>query len=334
MNIPKINFALLWVVVVSGIAQAQQSASAVFGTPASLATASGSAAFAESKQVGERCERTVSVPCPPKSPRKTQPSTKAAAPKVDRLEVHPDAAIKDTPPADINLPGVMKIAGANSDAIDFNRPRPVDIDNGRSQTVYVSDVDQNRIQLPWVNTKVIGTNELTIDKRPSSNNVYVQFKEGVTRAVQVYFENPNGGSVLGLQLVPKKIIAQTILVRDASAQGSDIKPVKGNDYVASMQSLLEQVALEGVPQGYSQSDLAVGPISRNGVVITPRKFFSSSDKDIYVYEVVNPGPKKITLDEQEFDGTDVLAVSIFPKPVLAVNEQARVIVVSRKASGG
>jgi conjugal transfer pilus assembly protein TraK len=333
MNIVKFNLGLLSILLVSGLAQAQQSASAVFGPSAPVATNSGSAAFADSKRDSERCERTVSVPCPSKSPRKTPVVAKAVTPKVDRLAVHPNAAVKDTPAGDIDLPGVMKIAGSNSGALDFGRVRHVEINNGGSQTVYVSDVDQNRIQLPWTNTKVVGTNELTIDKRPSSNNVYVQFKEGVTRSVQVYFEHPNGGPVLGLQLVPKTIPAQTILVRDASLQGGDVKPVKGNDYVASMQSLLEQVALEGVPQGFSQSDLAVGPISRSGVVITPRKLFSSSDKDIYVYDVVNPGPKKITLEEQEFDGVDVLAVSIFPKPVLAANEQARVIVVSRKSGG-
>lgn len=260
--------------------------------------------------------------------------TSRLAPKVDRLALHPDAAIKNTKAPEIDLPGVMKIAGADAHALDFSRARVVDVTNGGTQTLYVSHVDQNRIQLPWPNTRVIGTDELVVEKNTSSNNVYVQFKAGVERAVTVYFEQPNGASVLGLQLVPKAIPAQTILVRDASLLGGAPKPVKGGDYVALTQGLMEQVALGGAPQGYSQMDIVAGPIALNGLVVTPLKQYSSADNDIYVYDVANPGPRKASLHEQEFDGDNVLAISIFPKPVLAVNEHTRVIVFARKPSGG
>ncbi|MFS2023486.1 type-F conjugative transfer system secretin TraK [Massilia sp. CT11-137] len=257
-----------------------------------------------------------------------------AAPKADRLAVHPDAAIKDTRAPEVVLPGVMKIAGADAHALDFTRARIVEVTNGGSQTVYVSVSDQNRIQLPWPNTKVVGTEELMVDKRPTSNNVYVQFKEGVKRAVQVYFEQPDGPSVLGLQLVPKDIPAQTILVRDASLQSGERRPVKGGDYVAAIQGVMEDVALGAAPQGYSQSDIAAGPIALNGLVVTPQRMYSSADKDIYVYDVANPGPNRAALQEKEFDGENVLAISIFPRPVIAPSEHTRVIVLTRKASGG
>lgn len=326
---------LLLTATMAGAAHAQQSASAVFASAPARPTPSASAEFGPVKPAGDRCEGTGSVSCEKKRPQKVAATLKAPpAPKADRLAVHPEAAIKDTRPLEIDLPGVMKIAGADAHALNFSRARVVDVTNGGSQSVYVSNVDQNRIQLPWPNTKVVGTNELEIDKRPNSNNVYVQFKEGVQRAVQIYFEQPNGPSVLGLQLVPKQIPAQTILVRDASLLGGEQKPVKGGDYVAATQGLMEQVALGGAPQGFSQVDIAVGPIAMNGVVVIPQKQYSSADRDIYVYEVANPGPQKVSLQEMEFDGEDVLAISIFPKPVLAASERARVIVLTRKASGG
>lgn len=326
---------LLLAATTAGAAQAQQIASATFATAPATTTASASAEFAVTKPAGERCERTQTVPCEPKRTRKVTATLKPApAPKADRLAVHPEAAIKDTKAPEVVLPGVMKIAGADAHALDFSRARIVDVTNGGAQTVYVSKVDQNRIQLPWPNTRVIGTDELEIKKSPNSNNVYVQFKEGVDRAVQVYFEQPDGASVLGLQLVPKNIPAQTVLVRDASLLAGDQKPVKGGDYVATTQGLMEQVALGGAPQGYSQTDIAVGPIALNGLVVTPEKQYSSADKDIYVYDVANPGPQKASLQETEFDGENVLAISIFPKPVLAANERAKVIVLTRKASGG
>jgi conjugal transfer pilus assembly protein TraK len=315
-------------------AGAQQTASATFGSQSTL-VAGGSAEFAPASPADDRCQRTVAVPCGPKHPKKVTATLKApAAPKFDRLAVHPEAAIKDTKAPEIELPGVMKIGGADAHALDFSRARVLDIINGGSQTVYVSKVDQNRFQLPWPNSKVVGTEELIVNKRANSNNVYVQFKEGVTRDVQVYFEQPDGPSVLGVKLVPKEIDGQTFLVRDSTLLAGDAKPVRGSDYVASTQALMEQVALGGAPQGFSQTDLLVGPIAMNGLVINPKKRYSSADKDIYVYEVVNPGPQKASLREKEFDGENVLAISIFPKPLLAANERAMVIVLTRKASGG
>jgi conjugal transfer pilus assembly protein TraK len=326
---------LLLAATMAGAAHAQQSASATFVSAPAASAPGASAEFGAPKTASDRCERTVSVSCEPKRARKVTASLKSApSPKVDRLAVHPEAAIKDTAAPEINLPGVMKVAGADAHALDFSRARVVDVTDGGSQTVYVSHVDQNRIQLPWPNTKVIGTEELTIDKNSSSNNVYVQFKEGVQRAVTVWFEQPGSSKALGLQLVPKQIPAQTIRVRDTSLLAGEPKPVKGNDYVAVTQGLMEQVALGGTPQGYSAVDIAVGPIAMNGLVVTPQKQYSSADKDIYVYDVANPGPQKASLQEKEFDGDNVLAVSIFPKPVLAANEHTRVIVLTRKASGG
>jgi conjugal transfer pilus assembly protein TraK len=312
--------------IASGTANAQQSASATFGSPSTL-VASGSAQFGTPGPANDRCPQTISTSCEQKRPKKVGATLKAApAAKFDRLAVHPEAAIKDTKAPEIVLPGVMKIAGADAHALDLSRARVLDITNGGAQTVYVSAVDQNRFQLPWPNSKVVGTEELIVDKRANSNNIYVQFKEGVKRGVLVYFEQPDGPSVLAVKLEPKAIDGQTFLVRDSTLRAGDQKPVKGGDYVASTQAMMEQVALGGAPQGFSQTDLPVGPIAMNGLVINPRKRYSSADKDLYVYEVVNPGPQKATLREKEFDGENVLAIS----PA----ERAMVIVLTRKASGG
>ena len=225
---------------------AQQTASASFGPAPAASTAS--VEFGRPAHETSRCERTVPAPCSPPRSRKIVATLKKPVPKANPLAVHPEAAVRDTKAPEIALPGVMTIAGADAHALDFSRARVVEITNGGSQTVYVSSVDQNRIQLPWTNTKVVGTEELAVEKDPASNNVFVQFKEGVGRAVTIYFEQPGGPSVLALQMVPKEIAGQTILVRDSSLAGPAQRPVKGGDYVAATQSLMEQVALGGAPQ--------------------------------------------------------------------------------------
>lgn len=332
------SWVLMLAAAITAPAQAQQSASAQFAVDTSSGgTSSASAQFAPPQDKGEHCERAVTVSCTSKrtpSHKKVASLKVAAAPKFDPKTVHPEAAVKDTTAPEIVLPGVMKVAGADGHALDFSRARIVDVGNAGAQVVYVSAVDQNRIQLPWPNPKVVGTEELVVNKDPASNNVYVQFKPGVTRGVTVSFEHPETSSVVDLKLEPKDITGQVIVVRDSSTRAGDRKPLKTGDYVASTQGLMEQVALGGAPQGYSQSDLTVGPIAMNGLVVTPQKLFSSSDRDIYVYEVANPGPQKASLQEKEFDGENVLAISIFPKPILAANERTRVIVMTRKTTGG
>lgn len=322
------------IAVASGAVHAQQAASATFANSPPPVGQSASARFSQPGTSGAQCLGDAAG-CAPTRSRKPAATAKPAADKnVDRLAVNPKVAVKDTPLPEIDLPGVMKLQGADARALDFSRARVIDVTNGGIQTVYVSDVDQNRFQLPWPNPKVIGTSEVHVDTSPKSNNVYIQLKEGVQRPVTVYFEQSGGSAVLGVQLVPKKIPAQTILVRDASMQAGEFKPVKGNDYVATTQGLMERVALGGAPQGFSQVDIDVGPIAMNGLVISPRKQYSSADRDIYVYEVANPGSQPASLQEQEFDGANVLAISIFPKPVLAPNERAWLIVLTRKAWGG
>lgn len=317
---------------IMGAASAQQVASASFSTTKTGAAGSASTSF-PAPRAAESFPCAASAVCGQNAPKPASKSAKQPkkAKPFDPLEVHPTVAVRETKAKEIVLPGVMKIDGASAHALDFTRAREIEMTNGGAQVVYVSQVDQNRIQLPWANPKVNGTEEVDVDKSAASNNVYVQFKEGVTRPVTMYFEERGTNVVLALQLVPKKISGQTVIVKDnRRLSGGSATAPKSNDYVSLHQSLAEMVALGSAPTSYSETELRLQPIVMNGVVIHPKVQYSSSDRDIFVYEVVNPGPAKVTLREQEFDGDRVLAVSIFPKPILAANERAKVIVIAGK----
>lgn len=263
---------------------------------------------------------------------------KPPAPKAkarDPLKVEPGLAIKDTPTKEITLPGVMKIAGENAKALDFTRARVISLNNGGSQTVYLSATEPNRVQLPFPNPRVVGTTDLLIDKSATSNNVYIGFKAGVIRPVQVFLEGQDGGPVLGLQAVPKNIPSQTIIVQDdaPAATAEQRKASKSGEYITSLQSLVETVALGSVPNGYSVVDERLPAVVMNGLMIEVNRRYSNREGDIYVYGVSNPGLVQATVRESEFDGDTVQAVSIFPKPVLAPGEKAQVIVIARKVKG-
>lgn len=248
-------------------------------------------------------------------------------------EVNSAIAVKNNPTKEINLPGVMKIEGASTAALDFSRTRTIQMNNGGSVSVYLSATEPNRIQLPFVNPHVIGTTDVMIDKRARSNNIYIAFKQGVTKAVPIFIETDDGsGPVLGLQLIPKGIASQTIIVEDVALRNAvDLaKANKGSDYVAATQGLMETVAYNATPNGYSIVEINVPPIAMNGLLVEVEKKLSNREADIFVYRVLNPGPSNTTVRESEFDGDLVQAVSIHPTPNLRAGESTKVIVLARK----
>lgn len=257
--------------------------------------------------------------------------------KRDALAVDPAVAVKDEPQKAVDLPGVMKLDGANRDILDPTRVRQIHLSNGASQTTYVSATQPNRIQLPFVNPKVIATDDIDIDKSPVSNNVYVTFKNAVPTAVQVWIEPKTGSSVaVGLQLVPKTIPAQSIVVVDDTVQGSagrDRRASAESEYLTRTQAVLEEAAFGASPLGYAAVDLQVPAMSVNGVVIEGVRRLSGRGDDIYVYGATNPGGTDVQLQEKEFDGPDVRAVSILPRPLLHPGERAVVTVLAKKREG-
>lgn len=327
--IPRVG-SLLALLLISAHAAGQQAASANF--PMSQ-TASADLPPAAAPGTGA-CTRQVAVPCDkPASatPKKKKAAPQPTAPAYDPLAVHPGAAVRETPQKETVLPGVMTIPGASAQALDLTKSRILKMRDGQNEVVYLSDTDQNYVQLPFPNPRLNGTEELIIDKKANSNNVYIQFAQGVTRSVQLWVERPGGaGPVYGLKLVPKKIDAQAIIVQDTSPLTGDISAQKGNDYVSNTQFLMETVALGAAPQGFSQVDIRIAPVTMNGFVLAAEKMFSSADRDVYLYDVMNPGVRQLTLREEEFDGASVLAVSIFPKPVLGPGEHTKVVVIARK----
>jgi conjugal transfer pilus assembly protein TraK len=270
-----------------------------------------------------------------------QPAKKKLARQVakrDPLAVDPAVAVKDEPLKSVDLPGVMKLEGASRDVLDPTRVRRISWANAGSQTVYVSATQPNRIQLPFVNPKVIATDDVDIDKRATGNNIYVTFKNAAPVAVQVWIEPQTESSAsVGLQLVPKSIPAQSIIVVDDTVEGSAGRAKHTSpetEYLTRVQAVLEEAALGASPAGYAVVDLQVPPMSVDGLVVEGLRRLSGRGDDIYVYTATNPGATDVELRENEFDGPDVRAVSILPRPLLHPGERAVVTVLARKREGG
>lgn len=254
----------------------------------------------------------------------------------DALAVDPTIAVKATPPKEIDLPGVLHVPGDKLGTIDPTRAQPVSWTNGGSKTVYLSVTEPNRIELPFKNPYIIRTSDVNADHRKESNNVYVYWnvqRPEDAQPRQIYIEPPGGGGQsLGLEIVPKAIPGQTVIVTDDTGvtTRNESKTGESSDYIAHVQDLMTSVALGHSPNGFSQTDVQLPPIAMDGLVVTADTRYSSHEGDMWVYTVRNPGPRSALLHEQEFDGANVLAVSIYPKPLLQPGEKTRVFVLARK----
>ncbi|WP_236721160.1 TraK domain-containing protein [Paraburkholderia phytofirmans] len=250
----------------------------------------------------------------------------------DPLAVDPSIAVKATAPKEIDLPGVLKVPGESMDVLDPTKARRIAWTNGGSQTVYMSINEPNRIQLPFKNPYIVQTSDVKVDHRPASNNIYVYWPQLPAQARQLFIEPPDGGPTLGLELVPKDIPGQTVIVTDDTGivSGHRKPASSSSDYISHVQDVMATIALGHAPDGYSQVDVNLPPIAMDGLAVTVDERYSDRDGDIFVYSVRNPGQSRALLREQEFDGANVLAVSIFPKPLLQPGERTKVIVLARK----
>ena len=253
----------------------------------------------------------------------------------DPLQVDPATAVRATPKKEIVLPGVLTINGQNQDALDFTRTRVISMRESTNAVVYLSSTMDNRIQLPFTNPFIRSNSDLNIEVNKGTNGLpgnFVYLGFNVKRPVQIFIEPPDGSASLGLRLIPKDIPSQTIVVEDIGGITSPElrRANKSNEYVTQVQSTLEIVALDGVPNGYAVMDMETPVIAMNGLVVETKKKLSNRNADIYVYQVTNPGAGVALLTEAEFDGDTVQAVSIFPKPRLAPGEKTEVMVLANK----
>jgi hypothetical protein len=140
---------------------------------------------------------------------------------------------------------------------------------------------------------------------------------------------------MGLQLVPGNMPAQPILLESRATYDGNARTRKGVDsYVAGIQDIMQELALGQAPEGCTVIDLtrSIGqsPIAMNGLLVSAQKEYSCDSNNLFVYQVSNPGDKRVMVREDEFDGKLVTAISIYPRPLLNAGDLTQVFVLVDK----
>lgn len=249
--------------------------------------------------------------------------------------VDPAIALRDVPPKEIELPGVLRVDGESVTAFDPVRAHKITWANEGTQPIPISLTGPDHLILPFTDPYITGNDWVEIDKRPVSNNVYITFKfpDGVKPVpVTIYIESPTGGPSLGLQLMPKDIAPQTYtIVDEVSLTGNQAnRGGAAPDYESRILDLMATVALRGTPAGYSVLPMKLPPVAFHGMRLDTVRRLSNVENDIFEYEITNASQKPVTIAEKDFAGARVQAVSIFPKSTLRAGERAQVFVIASK----
>lgn len=237
---------------------------------------------------------------------------------------------RDTPQPTIDLPGVMRIEGVDPAALDHTKTRVVTMRQS-VEPVFISNTDPNTIILPFSNP---GKEHYSnVDVRTSKSNLAFVYTTG-NEPSAVFFYPQDSSTVFGLQLIPRNIPAQVIVVKNEERTALFAATVEGNTYNAKLQRLFETVASGATPPGFARYEIDLGPILLDkGALIEKVDRFSSREMEIHAYLVKNPTAMPIVLSKKTFDGPTVIGVSIFAGDQIESGKSATVIVISTRGEG-
>jgi conjugal transfer pilus assembly protein TraK len=229
------------------------------------------------------------------------------------------------------LPGIGTMPGERN--VFATNVVPVSTDH--STVVSISATLPNRIATPFLNPKSIDNQSKDFDIQSVGQSLYVTMKTENSIALYVTGDKP-GDPVISLTLVPKNLPAQTITLQLDKPVGStndsaapDEAPPDSNVYTDKIRYVLREVALNKVPNGFSEGDLPRSMARMGDVLAYPLKRYSGPAYDIYRYRI-EAVADNVNLDEGAFYTSGVRAVAFFPTAALRKGQSTEVYVVSDK----
>lgn len=278
--------------------------------------------------------QTVRHPVPRAKPAPAKP--------FDPTDVHPNVAVHQPIQREIVLPGVMRIDGAQ-ELLNANK-RKIVAAGQTLHVVYLSKDDSNLISTPFPKPIALfskGLATISIE----GNNVFVNIEETTNRPFMIWLKDADDNTnVIGLQVTPKKNLSAQLVTVVLEGKVGGALPVGASDpQQAAIAEKLSHLAQGKKPQGYAFDDVSDYPlVTKNSLLIKPMRRYSSSNDDIWEYEVKNASTVVATVSKTDFCSggnqggecdPSILAVSIFPVDTLAPGQHTRAFVVVAKGTG-
>lgn len=275
------------------------------------------------------------------SDTKDLPPVTVASKKVRKKIPDPPQPIKpnpyDIPTSAIELiPGLkeridLPMLGKSGGAPRLMNQNVVRMGEGRNEVVYVSFRQPNRISTPFSKPRVVdmsGTNIQVIGK-----DVYLAPSKDDPVGLFISDDSGESAQVAALTLVPANIPGQNIsLVFEAPKDMPEnlLKEGSGGSQFDLVRSVIATAINGEIPEGYDVARANVGVARIGNVLVTPRRFYSSYDTNLFVYDLKNIGVKDVELSEQSFYEDGVMGVSFWPRVNLKAGEDSSVYIMSLK----
>lgn len=333
-------FVLSTIAMLSGATFGQQ----VSTLPVELAKAGAQFSTANQGATADLAPKTSSAPQAKVVQTVQRPVVRAkpaSAKPFDPTEVHPNVAVHQPIQREIVLPGVMRIEGAQ-ELLNSNK-RKIVAAGQTLHVVYLSKDDSNLIATPFPKPVAIFTKGLATTSI-EGNNVFVNIEESTNRPFMIWLkDNDDNTNVIGLQVTPKKNLAAQLVTVVLEGKVGGGLPVGASDpQQAAIAEKLSHLAQGKKPQGYAFDDVSDYPlVAKNSLLIKPMRRYSSSNDDIWEYEIKNASTVVAMVSKTDFCSggnlgecdPSILAVSIFPVDTLAPGQHTRAFVVVTKGAG-
>jgi conjugal transfer pilus assembly protein TraK len=186
----------------------------------------------------------------------------------------------------------------------------VDLTDGGSTFINISQKDLNLIRTPWSPGLKIYTSSKALDVKVVDKDVFVQYLEGMAPAPQEIFLVTARGT-FSLVLVPKSIPGETIIVRTPeNSTGEAAKWEESSDYVSGLKDLIKAMYEGSPPIGFSLSKSGKDVTAMEGTRQVITEIYKGATLEGEVSTLVNLSKESLELAENQFYRRGVLAVSI------------------------
>lgn len=233
-------------------------------------------------------------------------------------------------------------------------PSNLQVVSGVNKRVGIALNDTNRILTPFRKPVVKTNSTATISVEGGIIYVSSTLEEPITLFIH---EVGAGDPAISLTLIPSQISPISTRVEimghhpgadvnDAVTNQSNARPAPPTEeavsfetsspYVQVLTTIMKELALEKVPQGYSLSNIKgysanVPRCSMPGIVMEPFQVLNGSELTVYVYRATNTSQSRLEVAEERCG--KVRAVAAWPTRVLNSGQSTEIYVITSRTDG-
>ena len=233
---------------------------------------------------------------------------------------------------------------AKSSIVASSNRQDIKVTMGKREVIKISLGELNRFVTPFENLKIKTNSEA--ETTVNGNIVYLSTATESPISMFLY-ESGDEENAISLTLLPVSMPAADVRLSINTPKGQTTMPVsvksaekweRQSDYVESLKNTMRELALGGVPKGYSYGEttkaMEIPLCEQEGVKFDflPGQIMTGKSINVFVGTVTNTSPNEIELREESCLEPNVAGVAYWPNILLEQGQKTEVYVAVKSIS--